>query len=65
MMLAIAECEEKVGTILPRGLESIVENIDDEDYGTDAYKEKIRDRFDMVIAIAKKYGSPSGDIITA
>ena len=65
MMLAIAESEEAAGTILPKGLESIVENIDDEDYGTEAYKEKIRKKFDMVIAIAKKHGSPSGDIIAA
>jgi hypothetical protein len=63
MMLAIAESEETIGTILPKGLESILENIDDEDYGTEAYKEKIREKFDMVVAIAKKYGSPSGDII--
>jgi hypothetical protein len=49
MMLAIAESKEAVGTILPTGLESIVENIDDEDYGTEAYKEKVRNKFDMVV----------------
>lgn len=63
MMLAIAESKEAVGTILPTGLESIVENIDDENYGTEEYKEKIRNKFDTVIAIAKKYGSPHGGII--
>lgn len=57
MMLAIAESKEVVGTILPIGLPN------DEDYGTEAYKEKILNKLDMVIAIAKKYGSPSGDII--
>jgi hypothetical protein len=42
-----------------------VSRLNDEDYGTDAYKEKIRDKFDTVVAIAKKYGSPLGDIIAA
>jgi hypothetical protein len=65
MMLAIAESEEVAGTILPKGLESAIENTADEDYGTESYKEKIREKFDMVVAIAKKYGSPSGDIIAA
>ena len=63
MMLAIAESKETVGTILPKGLEYIGENSADEDYGTEAYKEKICEKFDTVIAIAKKYGSPGGNII--
>jgi hypothetical protein len=59
MMLAIAESDEIVGTILPGWFK----NCDDEDYGTDIYQEKVREQCSLVAAIAKKYGSPNGDII--
>lgn len=60
MMLAIAESLETAGTILPE----LYSCYDDEDYGTDKYDEKIRQKCKVVHAIAKKYGSPRGTILT-
>ncbi len=60
MMLAIAESLETVGTIFP--LCDV--NSDDEDYGTDRYEEKMREQCKTVEVIAKKYGSPTGEIVT-
>ncbi|MBD2168640.1 hypothetical protein H6G04_30125 [Calothrix membranacea FACHB-236] len=60
MMLAIAESLETVGTILPE----LYRCYDDEEYGTDEYDEKIRQKCKVVQAIAKKYGSPKGAILT-
>lgn len=60
MMLAIAESLETVGSILP----ALSRRYDDEDYGTDKYDEKIRENCRIVEAIAKKYGSPKGMILT-
>lgn len=60
MMLAIAESLETVGSILP----SLCTRYEDEDYGTDEYDKKIRENCKIVEAIAKKYGSPRGIILT-
>lgn len=59
-MLAIAESLETVGSILP----VLSRKYDDEDYGTDKSDEKIRENCKIVEAIAKKYGSPRGMILT-
>lgn len=56
MMLAIAESLETVGTIIP-GL-----TIDD--YETNKYREKLHKQWQVVEAIAQKYGSPRGMILT-
>jgi hypothetical protein len=58
MMLAILESLEVVGTI---GMST---DFDDEDYGTPRYAEKIREQDEVIRAIAKKYGSPLGMILT-
>jgi hypothetical protein len=58
MMLAILESLEVVGSI---GLST---DYDDEDYGTPRYAEKIREQGQILEAIAKKYGSPRGIILT-
>jgi hypothetical protein len=60
MMLAIAESLETVGTIIPG------ESIDDydENYGTNKYHEKLQKQWQVVKAIAQKYGSPRGRILT-
>ncbi len=60
MMLAIAEFIEVTGTILPGWFD----DPDDEDYGTDTYDAKVRDKCRIVKAIAKKYGSPEGVILS-
>lgn len=60
MMLAIAESLETVGEILP----DLCTSPGREDYGTEEYKEKIREDWKVVKAIAKKYGSPRGIILT-
>ncbi|OKH29587.1 hypothetical protein NIES2101_43225 [Calothrix sp. HK-06] len=60
MMLAIAESLETVGSILP----ALSSRYDDEDYGTDEYDKKIRSNCKIVEAIAKRYGSPRGIILT-
>lgn len=56
MMLAIAESLETVGTIWP------APTIDD--YGTNKYHEKIQKQWQVVEAIAQKYGSPTANILT-
>jgi|GEM_PF-4723153 len=61
MMLAIAESIEATGTILPGWFD----DPDDEDYGTDTYDEKIREKCSIVKAIARKYGSPEGVILSS
>jgi len=60
MMLAIAECLETVGTIIPGP------TIDDydENYGTNKYHEKLQKQWQVVEAIAQKYGSPTASILT-
>ncbi|MBE9163185.1 hypothetical protein [Tychonema sp. LEGE 06208] len=58
MMLAIAESLETVGTILPDF------DYHNEDYRTNKYREKIQEQLQVVEAIAIKYGSPRGAILT-
>lgn len=60
MMLAIAESLETVRTIIAG------ESIDDydENYGTNKYHEKLQKQWQVVKAIAQKYGSPRGRILT-
>ncbi len=58
MMLAIAESLETVGTILPDF------DYHNEDYRTNKYREKIQEQLQVVEAIAIKYGSPTGMILT-
>lgn len=58
MMLAIAESLETVGTIWPRV------DYHNEDYATNKYREKIQEQWQVVEAIARKYGSPEGAILT-
>lgn len=58
MMLAIAESLETVGTIWPEV------DYHDEDYATNKYREKIQEQWQVVEAIARKYGSPTGAILT-
>ena len=59
MMLAIAESLETVGTIWPG-----VTDYHDEDYATNKYHQRIEQQDMQVYAIAQKYGSPRGIIIT-
>ena len=59
MMLAIAESLETVGTIW-----SGVTRDYNEDHGTNKYYQKLQQQDMQVDAIAKKYGSPRGIILT-
>lgn len=59
MMLAIAESLETVGTILPG-----VTMDYNEEHGTNKYHQKLQQQDMQVDAIAKKYGSPRGIILT-
>jgi hypothetical protein len=56
MMLAIAESLETVGTIEPAPTI--------EDYGTNKYHEKLQKQWQVMEAIAQKYGSPTASILT-
>jgi hypothetical protein len=56
MMLAIAESLETVGTIWPAPTI--------EDYGTNKYQEKLQKQWQVIEAIAQKYGSPTASILT-
>ena len=60
MMLAIAESLETVGTIFP----GVTIDDYDENYGTNKYHEKLQKQLQVVEAIAQKYGSPRGRILT-
>lgn len=60
MMLAIAESLETVGTIWP----GVTIDYNDEDYGTNKYQ-KLQQQEMQVDAIARKYGSPTGAILTS
>jgi hypothetical protein len=55
MMLAIAECVEAIGTIFP--IRSYVN-------GERLEEDEVRERWDTMQTIARKYGSPSGMIVT-
>ncbi|MEG4865372.1 MULTISPECIES: hypothetical protein [unclassified Microcoleus] len=59
MMLAIAESLETVGSIWPG-----VTGYHDEDYATNKYHQRIQQQEMKVDAIAQKYGSPRGRILT-
>ena len=56
MMLAIAESLETVGIIW--SAPTI------EDYGTNKYQEKLQKQWQVIEAIAQKYGSPTASILT-
>jgi hypothetical protein len=55
MMLSIAECVEAIGTILPMSSHVGGERLEEEE---------ICERWNMIQTIARKYGSPTGMIVT-